>query len=133
MPGLCGGRKGGISLLNRILLVGRLTADPEMRYTQSGTAVASFTLAVDRVRSGASGEKETDFINIVTWQKLAEICAEHLKKGRMAAVDGRLQIRQYENKDGHKVRVAEVIADSVHFLDKPSSNSQTGGEWGARD
>ncbi|EJY57260.1 single-strand binding protein [Alicyclobacillus hesperidum URH17-3-68] len=105
-------------MLNRVILIGRLTADPELRYTNSGTAVASFTLAVDRMRSGQNGERQTDFINIVVWQKQAEVVAQYLQKGRMAAVDGRLQIRTYENRDGQKVRVAEVVAEGVRFLDR---------------
>ncbi|MGB8956443.1 MAG: single-stranded DNA-binding protein, partial [Tumebacillaceae bacterium] len=113
-------------MLNRIILIGRLTADPELRYTGSGTPVASFTLAVDRQRSNQQGEKETDFINIVVWQKQAELCAQYLHKGRLAAVDGRLQIRSYENKEGQKVRVAEVVAESVRFLDR-GDNAGGGG------
>jgi len=110
-------------MLNRVVLIGRLTADPELRYTNTGTAVASFTLAVDRMRSNQSGERETDFINIVVWQKQAELCAQYLHKGRLAAVDGRLQIRSYENREGQKVRVAEVVAESVRFLDRGDSSS----------
>jgi single-strand DNA-binding protein len=105
-------------MLNRVILIGRLTQDPELRYTNLGTAVASFTLAVDRMRTNQSGERETDFIPIVVWQKQAELCAQYLHKGRLAAVDGRLQIRSYENKDGQKVRVAEVVAEAVRFLDR---------------
>ncbi len=105
-------------MLNRIVLIGRLTQDPELRYTNTGTAVASFTLAVDRMRTNQAGERETDFINIVVWQKQAENCAQYLHKGRMAAVDGRLQIRTYENREGQKVRVAEVVAETVRFLDR---------------
>ncbi|GGI95138.1 hypothetical protein GCM10010885_00930 [Alicyclobacillus cellulosilyticus] len=105
-------------MLNRVILIGRLTADPELRYTNSGTPVASFSLAVDRMRPNASGERETDFINIVVWQKQAELCAQYLHKGRLAAVDGRLQIRTYENRDGQRVRVAEVVAETVRFLDR---------------
>jgi single-strand DNA-binding protein len=111
-------------MLNRIVLIGRLTQDPELRYTNTGTAVASFTLAVDRMRTSQSGERETDFINIVVWQKQAENCAQYLHKGRMAAVDGRLQIRTYENREGQKVRVAEVVAETVRFLDR-GDNSQS--------
>ncbi|MHB1685207.1 MAG: single-stranded DNA-binding protein [Bacilli bacterium] len=103
-------------MLNVIILIGRLTDDPELRYTPSGTAVGSFTLAVDRQRTNQAGEQETDFINIVVWQKSAESCAQYLRKGKIAAVEGRLQIRQYENKAGQKVRVAEVIAHNVRFL-----------------
>ena len=108
-------------MLNRVILIGRLTQDPELRYTDSGTAVASFTLAVDRMRTNQAGERETDFINIVVWQKQAELCAQYLHKGRLAAVDGRLQIRSYENREGNRVRVAEVVAQSVRFLDRGDS------------
>lgn len=118
-------------MLNRVILIGRLTADPELRYTNSGTAVASFTLAVDRMRSGQSGERQTDFINIVVWQKQAEIVSQYLQKGRLAAVDGRLQIRSYDNREGQKVRVAEVVAESVRFLDRGSDSSQQQGGFGA--
>lgn len=111
-------------MLNRIILIGRLTQDPELRYTQSGTAVASFSLAVDRPRVNQAGERETDFINIVVWQKQGELCAQYLRKGRLAAVDGRLQIRQYENREGQKVRVAEVVADNVRFLDRSGEGGQ---------
>ncbi|MDB5085858.1 MAG: ssb [Bacilli bacterium] len=114
-------------MLNRIILIGRLTADPELRYTNSGTAVASFSLAVDRPRPNQNGERETDFINIVVWQKQAELCAQYLKKGRLAAVDGRLQIRSYDNKEGQKVRVAEVVAESVRFLDRADQTNSSFG------
>ena len=106
--------------MNACILIGRLTADPELRYTNSGVAVATFTLAVDRQKQ-KDKEKETDFINVVVWQKLGELCAQYLKKGRLAAVEGRLQIRQYENKDGQKVKVAEIVANQVQFLDKGDS------------
>jgi single-strand DNA-binding protein len=109
-------------MLNRIVLIGRLTQDPELRYTNTGTAVASFTLAVSRMRTNQAGERETDFINIVVWQKQAENCAQYLHKGRMAAVDGRLQIRTYENREGQKVRVAEVVAETVRFLERSDSS-----------
>ncbi|MCY0888790.1 MAG: single-stranded DNA-binding protein [Alicyclobacillaceae bacterium] len=113
-------------MLNRVVLIGRLTQDPELRYTNSGTAVASFTLAVDRPRTNQAGERETDFINIVVWQKQAETVAQYLHKGRLAAVDGRLQIRSYENREGQKVRVAEVVAESVRFLDRGESSPRDG-------
>ncbi|WP_304459183.1 single-stranded DNA-binding protein [Alicyclobacillus sendaiensis] len=109
-------------MLNRVILIGRLTADPELRYTNNGTAVASFTLAVDRMRSNSNGERQTDFINIVAWNKIAELVSQYLQKGRMAAVDGRLQIRTYENRDGQRVRVAEVVAEGVRFLDRGEGN-----------
>jgi single-strand DNA-binding protein len=113
-------------MLNRIVLIGRLTQDPELRYTQAGHAVASFSLAVERPRANQAGERETDFINIVVWQKLGELSAQYLRKGRLAAVEGRLQIRQYENKEGQKVRVAEVVADNVRFLDRGTDGPSTG-------
>jgi single-strand DNA-binding protein len=112
-------------MLNGVILIGRLTQDPELRYTNSGTAVASFSLAVDRPRPNQAGERETDFINIVVWQKQAELCAQYLHKGRLAAVDGRLQIRAYENREGQKVRVAEVVAETVRFLDRADQASQS--------
>lgn len=112
--------------LNQITLIGRLTADPELRYTQSGTAVASFTLAVDRELKNKDGSRDTDFVNVVVWQKLGELCAHYLRKGRLAGVVGRLQIRQYENRDGQKVRVAEVVADKVQFLDRAPEGTGNG-------
>jgi len=115
-------------VLNKVILIGRLTRDVELRYTGSGAPVAGFSLAVDRQFKNKQGEKETDFINIVVWQKLAENCANHLGKGRLVAVDGRLQIRTYEDQQGNKRIVAEVVANDVRFLDKPkegaTSNSQ---------
>lgn len=102
-------------MLNRIVLIGRLTRDPELRYTPSAKAVTSFTLAVDR-RRNQQGEKETDFIDIVTWGRLAETCSKYLSKGRLVAVEGRLQIRSYETQDGQKRKVAEVVADGIHFM-----------------
>jgi single-strand DNA-binding protein len=110
-------------VLNRVLLIGRLVADPALRYTQSGKAVTKFTLAVDRRRK----EDGTDFIDIVTWQKLAELCANHLGKGRMVCVEGRLQIRSYEAQDGGKRKAAEVVADNVQFLDWPKDGQQANG------
>jgi len=104
-------------MLNRVVLIGRLTRDPEFRYTPSGVAVASFTLAVERPFVSQSGEREVDFIDIVVWRKLAETVANHLNKGRLVAVDGRLQVRSYETQEGQKRRVAEVVADNVRFLD----------------
>lgn len=104
-------------MLNRIILIGRLTRDPELRYTQNGQAVASFTLAVNRDYVNQQGKQETDFIDIVVWRKIAEACAKHLAKGRLISVEGRLQIRSYEAQDGTKRRVAEVVADNVRFLE----------------
>lgn len=106
-------------MLNRIILIGRLTRDPELKYTTNGTAVVNFTLAVNR----KFNRDETDFIDIVAWRGLAENCANYLGKGRLAAVEGRLQIRSYEANDGTKRKVAEVIADDVRFLDKAGGGS----------
>lgn len=105
---------------NKVILIGRLTRDPEMRYTPSGMPVAHFTIAVDRNRSSKdSKEPETDFIDIVAWQKLAEICQQYLGKGRLVAIDGRLQIRNYETQDGQKRKAVEVIANDMRILDRP--------------
>lgn len=113
-------------MLNRIILIGRLTADPQLRYTQSGTAVANFRIAVDRARPNQQGEREADFIDIVAWQRLAETCANNLNKGRLVAVEGRLQIRDYEY-EGQKRRTAEVVAENVRFLDWPKDDPGMGG------
>lgn len=104
-------------MLNRVILIGRLTKEPELRYTPSGTAVAKFTLAVDR-RQAKDREKEADFIDIVVWQKQAENCANYLGKGRLVAVDGRLQVRSYEDSQGIRRKAAEVVAENVRFLDR---------------
>lgn len=104
-------------MLNKILLQGRLCKDPELRRTQSGTAVTSFSLAVDRDFKSQSGEKETDFIDIVAWRSTAEFVSKYFTKGRMAVVEGRLQIRDWTDKDGNKRRSAEVVADNVYFGD----------------
>lgn len=104
--------------LNRIVLMGRLTRDPELRHTQSGTAVASFTLAVDRdFKSKDTGEKVTDFIDIVAWRSTAEFVSKYFAKGRQAVVEGRLQLRDWTDQDGNKRRSAEVLAESVYFAD----------------
>jgi len=112
-------------MLNRIVLMGRLTRDPELRHTQSGTAVASFTIAVDRDRKDQNGEKATDFIDIVAWRNTADFVSKYFSKGRMAVVEGRLQIRDWTDRDGGKRRSAEVIADNVYFGDskKEGGNS----------
>ena len=104
-------------MLNKIILMGRLTRDPELRRTQSGTAVTSFSLAVDRDFKSQSGEKETDFIDIVAWRGTAEFVSKYFTKGRMAVVEGRLQIRDWTDRDGGKRRSSEVIADNVYFGD----------------
>ena len=105
-------------MYNRIILIGRLTRDPELRYVPSGAPVASFTLAVDRPFANQQGNRETDFIDVVAWRKLAEQVSQYMTKGRMVAVEGRLQIRSYETQDGQKRKVAEVVADGVRFLDR---------------
>ena len=116
-------------MLNQVVLIGRLTRDPELRYTPgNGVPVASFTLAVDRPFTNQQGEREADFINIVTWRKQAENCANYLKKGSLAAVAGRLQIRSYEDSQGIKRKAAEVVADNVRFLDRGRSSDQGQGE-----
>ncbi|MFD1990060.1 single-stranded DNA-binding protein [Paenibacillus nicotianae] len=104
-------------MLNRVILIGRLTKDPELRYTPAGVAVTTFTLAVDRPFSGQDGKKEVDFLNVVTWRALAESCANYLRKGRLTAVEGRIQVRNYKNNEGKRVYVTEVIADNVRFLE----------------
>lgn len=110
-------------MLNRIVVIGRLTRDPELRSTSNGTAVATFTVAVDRNFSNNRGEKETDFIPVVVWRGLAETCGRYLSKGKLVAVEGRLQIRTYEANDGGKRTVAEIVADNVQFLSPKDSNS----------
>lgn len=125
-------------MLNRIVLMGRLTRDPELRHTQTGTPVASFSLAVDRdFKDKSTGEKATDFIDIVAWRSTAEFVSRFFTKGRMAVVEGRLQIRDWTDKDGGKRRSAEVVADSVYFGDSkrdgdggnatPPAKSEQGG------
>ena len=105
-----------MSSLNKVILVGRLTRDPDLRYIQSGEAVVNFTLAVDRPFTNQRGEKETDFVRIVVWKKQAENCAQYLNKGSMAAVDGRLQLRNYEDSSGEKKQAVEVVAERVVFI-----------------
>ena len=102
-------------MLNHIVLMGRLTRDPELRRTGSGVAVASFTLAVDRDFAAQGAEKETDFVDIVAWRNTAEFVSRYFTKGRMAVVTGRLQIRNWTDKEGNKRRSAEVVADNVYF------------------
>lgn len=110
-------------MMNRVVLVGRLTKDPELRYTPNGVPVASFTLAVNRSFTNQQGEREADFINCVVWRRPAENVANYLKKGSMAGVDGRIQTRSYEGQDGKRVYVTEVLAESVQFLEPKSGAS----------
>ncbi|TVY10714.1 single-stranded DNA-binding protein [Paenibacillus cremeus] len=114
-------------MLNRVILIGRLTRDPELRYTPAGVAVTQFTLAVDRPFSGQGGQREADFIPVVTWRQLAETCANYLRKGRLAAVEGRIQVRNYDNNEGRRVYVTEVIADNVRFLESANSGNREEG------
>jgi single-strand DNA-binding protein len=115
-----------VKVLNKVFLIGRLTRDPELRFTPAnGVPVTTFTLAVDRPFLNQKGEREADFIKIVVWRKLAETCANNLKKGRLAAVSGRLQVRSYDSQEGQRRYVTEVVADEVQFLDRPKAG---GGE-----
>lgn len=115
-------------MLNHIVIMGRLTKDPELRHTGNGVAVTSFTLAVDRDFSGKDNkEKETDFIDCVAWRAAGEFVSKHFAKGRMACVSGRLQLRDWTDKDGNKRRNAEVIADNVYFADSKPAAENGGG------
>ncbi len=104
--------------MNTVVLIGRLTRDPELRYVPSGQPVASFTLAVDRSFTTAKGKGTADFIPIVAWRKSAELISMHLSKGRLVAVEGRLQIRFYEAQDGRRQKAVEVVANRIQFLDR---------------
>ena len=111
-------------MLNKIIIMGRLTRDPELRRTGSGTAVTSFSLACDRDFKSQSGEKETDFIEVVAWKNTAEFVSKYFSKGRMAVVEGRLQIRDWTDKAGNKRKTAEVVADNVYFADSKQSQEK---------
>ena len=110
--------------MNRVVLIGRLTKDPELRTTEGGTPVTNFVLAVDRPFKNAQGEREADFISIVVWRKLAENVCNYVGKGRLIAVEGRIQTRSYDNNEGKRVYVTEVVAEDVRFLDRPKDNEQ---------
>lgn len=116
-------------MLNKIVLMGRLTRDPELRHTQSDTAVASFSLAVDRDFKDSSGERQTDFIDCVAWRSTAEFAAKYFSKGRMAVVAGRLQLRDWQDRDGNKRRSAEVVVENMYFGDskRDSDGAPSGG------
>ena len=117
-------------MLNKIFIMGRLTRDPELRHTHTGTAVASFTLAVDRdFKDKNSGERATDFINVVAWRQTGEFVSRYFTKGRMAVVEGRLQMRDWTDKDGNKRTTAEVVADNVYFGD--SKKDDGGSDYGS--
>ena len=109
-------------MLNRVILIGRPTKNPELRYTPNGTPVAKFTLAVNRPYRDKQSNNLADFINIVAWRKLGELCAQYLSKGQLAAVEGRLEIRTYEDNHGNKQQITEVIADNVRFLESAKKN-----------
>src|SRR5690625_2052559 len=115
-------------MLNRVVLVGRLTRDPDLRYTANGTAVANFTVAADRPFTNQQGERETDFVNCVTWRRHAENLANYMKKGSMIGVDGRVQTRRYENQEGKTVYVTEILAENIQFLESKGSSQNRGGE-----
>ena len=110
-------------MLNKVVLMGRLTKDPELRRTGSGTAVTSFSLACDRDFKSQIGDKETDFIEVVAWKNTAEFVSKYFSKGRMAVVEGRLQIRNWTDKSGNKRTTAEVVAENVYFADSKRSES----------
>ena len=114
-------------MLNKIIIMGRLTRDPELRRTGSGTAVTSFSVAVDRDFKSQSGERETDFIDVVAWRSTAEFVSKYFSKGRMAVVEGRLQIRDWTDKDGGKRRSAEIVADNVYFGDSKRDGAADNG------
>lgn len=114
--------------MNQVVLMGRLTRDPELRHTQTGTAVASFSLAVDRgYTSKDGGERQTDFIDIVAWRGTAEFVSKYFTKGQMAAVTGRLQIRDWTDKEGNKRKSAEVVAENIYFTESKKSRDSSGG------
>ena len=110
-------------MLNRVVLIGHLTKDPELRTASNDISVTSFTIAVDRNFNNQQGEKETDFIPVVAWRKLADTCAKYLAKGRLVAVSGRMQVRSYEGKDGKRY-ITEVVADEVQFLERAESKEK---------
>ena len=112
--------------MNKIMLIGRLTKDPELRYTQSGTAVASFTLAVDRRFPNQNGEREADFINCVAWNKSAEFVANYFHKGKQMALEGRLQVRSYEGDDGQRRWVTEVVVEQMEFVGSKNDKGNSG-------
>lgn len=118
-------------MLNKCVLMGRLTRDPELRHTGNGTAVASFSIAVERdFRDKASGQKTTDFIDIVAWRQTGEFVCKYFTKGRMAIVEGRLQMRNWEDRDGNKRRSAEIVAENVYFGDSRRDGGQADGYAG---
>ena len=115
-------------MLNRIILIGRLTRDPELRYTPQGTPVATLGLAVERPGTDKGSGRQTDFIDAVCWRQTAEFAANYLSKGRLVAVEGRLQVREWVGQDGGKRRAAEVVADTLQALDRPGARDEGGSD-----
>lgn len=116
-------------MFNQVILVGRMTKDPELRYTPDGTAVANFTIALNRAYKNGNGEYETDFIQCLSWRKLAENTANYCEKGSLVCISGRIQTRNYENQEGKRIYVTEVVAERVRFLDKRNqAGAGTGGD-----
>lgn len=120
-------------MINNVVLTGRLTAEPELKYTGSGTAVISFNLAVDRTFKNAQGERETDFVNCVAWRKTAERIGNNLHKGSLCGVTGRIQTRNYTNNEGQKVYITEVVCENLTFLEKKNDNQQSTNNTKAKD
>lgn len=120
-------------MINRAVLIGRLTRNPELKYTTNGVAVASFNLAVNRQFTNQDGEREADFINCVMWRKAAEIFCDYTHKGSLVGIDGRIQTRSYENQQGQRVYVTEVVADNFSFLESKSQSNQNNGSYVPQD
>lgn len=114
-------------MLNRIVIMGRLTRDPELRYTTSRVPVCSFSIACDRDYKPENGERETDFVDVVAWRNIGEFVSKYFKKGRMVVVEGRLQLREWTDNEGNKRRTAEVVADNVYFGDSKTEDKNTAG------
>ena len=115
------------NMLNRIVIMGRLTRDPELRYTTSRVPVCSFSIACDRDYKPENGERETDFVDVVAWRNIGEFVSKYFKKGRVAVIEGRLQIREWNDKEGTKRRTAEIVADNVYFGDSKTEDKNTAG------
>lgn len=115
-------------MINSVALSGRLTADPELRYTGSGIAVVQFTLAVDRSFTNAQGEKEADFVRIVAWRKQAEMISNNVRKGALVGIEGRIQTRNYDDNDGKRVYITEVVSENFTFLESKSNNQGNQGQ-----
>jgi single-strand DNA-binding protein len=114
-------------MLNRVILIGRLATDPELKYTPSGIAVSTFRIAVNRTFTNPQGEREADFIDVVAWRQNAEFAANYLGKGHLVAVEGRLQIRSYQTQDGQKRRTAEVVLDTLKSISRPREHTEDAG------